>query len=81
MPKIFEWNGYKFFFFSNEGEPLEPAHVHVRKSGNLAKFWLMPDVKLSESWGFNSKELKQLLEKVKENKTFMMEKWNEYFNI
>lgn len=19
MPKVFEWNGYKFFFFSNEG--------------------------------------------------------------
>ena len=33
MPKVFEINGFKFFFFSNEGNPLEPCHIHVRKSG------------------------------------------------
>lgn len=32
-------NGYRFFFFSNEGSPLEPCHIHIRKHGALAKFW------------------------------------------
>jgi hypothetical protein len=36
VPKVFEYGGYKFFFFSNEGEPMEPCHVHVRKGS--AKF-------------------------------------------
>ncbi|MBO5116749.1 MAG: DUF4160 domain-containing protein, partial [Treponema sp.] len=40
MPKVFEINGFKFFFFSNEGNPLEPCHIHVRKSGCLAKLWI-----------------------------------------
>lgn len=40
MPKVLEINGYKYFFFSNEGNPQEPCHIHVRKAGNLAKFWI-----------------------------------------
>ena len=36
MPRVFELDGYKFFFFSNEGNPLEPCHIHVRKS----EIWL-----------------------------------------
>ena len=30
MPKIYEYFGFIFFFFSNEHEPI---HVHVTKSG------------------------------------------------
>ncbi|MBO4525751.1 MAG: DUF4160 domain-containing protein [Bacteroidales bacterium] len=33
MPKIFEYFGFVFFFYSNEHEPI---HVHVVK-GELAK--------------------------------------------
>jgi len=65
MPKIFEDKGYKFFFFSNEGEPLEPAHVHVRKGSHIAKFWLEPGVKLANSWGFKAHELKAIGDIVK----------------
>lgn len=45
MPVIFFLEGFKFFFFSNEGDPREPMHVHVRKDSNLAKFWLHPEVR------------------------------------
>ncbi|HIS66667.1 MAG TPA: DUF4160 domain-containing protein, partial [Candidatus Scatomorpha merdipullorum] len=38
MPKVFEIDGFKFFFFSNEGNPQEPCHIHVRKGNGLAKF-------------------------------------------
>lgn len=40
MPVVFRYQGYKFFFYSNEGNPLEPAHIHVRLAGKEAKFWL-----------------------------------------
>jgi hypothetical protein len=29
MPVVCRWNGFRFHFFSNEGDPLEPVHVHV----------------------------------------------------
>lgn len=79
MPKIFEWKGYKFFFFSNEGDPLEPIHVHVRKGENIAKFLVSPEVYLVSSWGISSKELNMLENVVIEHKEQIVEKWNEYF--
>jgi hypothetical protein len=35
MPKIFEKEGYRFFFYSNEHRPI---HVHVRYGGGEAVF-------------------------------------------
>jgi len=80
MPKIFEWKGYTFFFFSDEGEPLEHCHVHIRKGEVYAKIWLEPDIMLAKAYGLNSSEINQLLNKVYEHKEEIKEKWNEYFN-
>ena len=80
MPKIFEWKGYKFFFFSNEGEPPEPCHVHVRKGGSLAKYWVIPEIYLDSSWGMTTEELNLLEKVVEEHKDLIVEKWNEHFN-
>ena len=33
MPVVFRHNGYRFFFYSNEGDPLEPVHIHIFKDG------------------------------------------------
>ena len=38
MPKIYEYLGFIFFFFSNEHEPI---HVHVIKSGRQTVFELI----------------------------------------
>jgi Domain of unknown function (DUF4160) len=43
MPKVFSQSGFRFHFYSREGNPLEPLHVHVAKPGADAKFWLRPD--------------------------------------
>ena len=37
MPTVFRIDGFRFFFYSNEGNPREPVHVHVRKAGAEAK--------------------------------------------
>lgn len=42
MPNVFRWNGYRVHFFSNEGDPREPVHVHVSAPGATVKFWLFP---------------------------------------
>jgi hypothetical protein len=47
MPVVLRRDGFRFFFYSNEGNPLEPPHVHVRRADAEAKFWLKPDVALA----------------------------------
>ncbi|MBR6080958.1 MAG: DUF4160 domain-containing protein [Treponema sp.] len=43
MPQVFSFGSYKVYFWLNEGEPLEPVHVHVSKgkpSANSTKIWI-----------------------------------------
>ena len=79
MPKVFEYKGYKFFFFSNEGFPFKPSHIHVRKNSNLAKFWLEPNITLADSWGFKAQELRMVRAIVEENHEEFIKRWYEYF--
>lgn len=80
MPTVFRIDGFKFFFYSNEGNPLEPVHIHVFKSGSEAKFWLEPEVKLARNSGFDAKTLRQLAIIVFENTTQIKRAWYEYFS-
>ena len=29
MPEVFRYRGFKFYFYSAEGDPREPVHIHV----------------------------------------------------
>jgi hypothetical protein len=80
VPSIFDWNGYKFFFFSNEGIPREPCHIHVRKGEKTAKFWITPYVSLAATYNMSAKELLYLQKKVQENSDLIRRFWDEYFN-
>lgn len=43
MPQIFKIAGYLIYFWSNEGEPLEPVHVHITNgvpTANTTKVWV-----------------------------------------
>lgn len=79
MPVILRLNGYRFFFYSNEGTPQEPVHIHVSKGGDEAKIWLEPFVSLARNDGFNAKNLRELLTIATENRLLFVEKWSEYF--
>lgn len=80
MPKIYEIKGFKFFFYSNEGDPRENYHIHVRKDQSIAKFWLTPNVILASSYGFQPKDLTFLQKVTEEKQQLFKEKWDEYFN-
>lgn len=79
MPVVLRYKGYTFFFFSNEGNPREPLHVHVRKSGASAKFWLETQVRVAESYGFNSQELNELAKVIYDNRQLIERTWHEFF--
>lgn len=79
MPVIFRSDGLTFFFYSNEGNPREPVHVHVRKAGKEAKIWLDPAIGIAESRGFNSGELSVILGMTVKNRDLIRRTWHEYF--
>jgi hypothetical protein len=79
MPVVFRHKGFRFFFYSNEGYPREPLHIHARKGEAIAKFWLEPDVSLAESYDLTSSELRELMEAAEKNKEHIKRYWNEYF--
>jgi hypothetical protein len=79
VPTVFRRDGYRFFFFSNEGDPREPPHAHVPRGGDEAKFWLAPEVAVAESFGFNAAELNALVRIVREERARIERAWNEYF--
>lgn len=80
MPTVFTYRAYRFFFYSNEGNPREPLHIHVRKGDAIVKFWLEPMFVIGDSFGFASHELKELLEIALRNKNLIRKAWDEHFN-
>jgi hypothetical protein len=79
MPTIFLYDGYRFFFYSNEGDPREPLHVHVMKGGCEAKFWLRPEVALARSRGFDGRTLAGLERMVVARRELIERAWREHF--
>ena len=79
MPRVFEWNGYRFHFFSNEGDPREPVHVHVTKAPATAKFWIRPETALEYNKGFSAKVLSQLMSVINDRADEIERAWNEHF--
>lgn len=79
MPVVFRYNGVRFFFFSNEGNPREPIHIHAQQGDAEAKFWLQPDVVVVDSRGFDRRSLADLVRVVRENRELIEGRWHDYF--
>jgi hypothetical protein len=77
MPTVLLVNGFRFFFYSADGD--EPAHIHVQKGAGDGKIWLQPDIKIEYMVDFKAQEERHLIELVKENREHLIQKWNEYF--
>ena len=69
-------SGYHFLFFSNENN--EPAHVHVTRAGNEAKFWLGP-VSLAGNDGFVAHELNKIKNLVIKHEDEIQAAWDKHF--
>lgn len=76
MPTVLRWNGYRFYFFSNEGT--EPPHIHIDKAGHTAKYWLQP-VALARNVGYSAKELREIEAKVVSEAAEFLEAWRVHF--
>ncbi len=79
MPTIHREDGFTFFHFSNEGDPREPVHVHVRKGSAIAKIWLEPDAMLHDSDGFSAAELRKIMKVIQFRQQQFIEAWHDHF--
>lgn len=86
MPKIMEFFGYIIYFWSNEGKPLEPIHVHVAKrpSKNGTKIWILSDgtALIADNKGdIPPKDLKMLLESISTYHENIENAWKIHFGV
>jgi len=79
MPVVFRDAGYRFHFFSNEGDPREPVHIHVTRDGLDAKLWLYPEVEIAYNGGFNARIQRWLIAVVEARKQEIEDAWNDHF--
>jgi hypothetical protein len=79
MPVVLRIDGFRFFFYSNEGDPREPVHVHVRRGAAVAKIWLKPDIGVADSHGFDSRTLAEVVRMVTANRRLIERRWHEHF--
>jgi len=79
MPTVFRYLGFRFFFYSNEGDLGEPPHVHVMGEGGEAKFWLRPEVAVATSTGLDARKLRRLLRVAEARRDEIERAWHEHF--
>ena len=76
MPTVLRIKGYRFFFFSLEGN--EPPHIHIEHGNNVAKYWLSP-VDLASYTGFKKHDLTKIHAIIIEHRKIFLEKWYGHF--
>ena len=77
MPRVFERDGYKFFFYSNEHRPI---HVRVQYGGGEAVFDVEDRIELRESQGMKVGELARAQELAEAHRELIIRRWNEHVN-
>lgn len=78
MPTILRQDGFRFFFYSNEGN--EPIHIHVKKGDGEGEVWLEPNIEVDYLLGFTPREQRKLLSIIDNNIETIRNSWNDYFN-
>jgi hypothetical protein len=76
MLTVLQVGPYSFIFFSSDGS--EPAHLHVKRDKQIAKFWLNP-ISLTANRGFKEHELNQIARLVVQHQQTLLEAWHDYF--
>ena len=75
MPTIFRKDGYRFFFFSDEHLP---KHIHIEKGDSYIRIEL-EDLQVTHRYKISQKEIKKIVNIVKQNQSLLLGAWNEYF--
>ena len=74
MPTLLRIGPYRFFIYAADCQ--EPAHVHVERDDNVAKFWLKP-IRIETSGGFRRNEINRIYRVIEDNLDELLRGWNE----
>ncbi len=77
MPVVLRIKGFRFFFYSDEGD--EPVHIHIEKAEKRGKIWLMPEYSEEFLYGFTVSEAKNIRKIIIENFEILKSAWYEHF--
>ena len=86
MPQIFRIGSYIVYFWSNEGRPLEPVHVHIaegRASANATKVWITRSghtLLCNNNSKIPPKILRSIIRMIEANSSEIIERWVDQFN-
>jgi hypothetical protein len=80
MPTVLIEGPFKFFFYSNEGEPLKAPHIHVRGLGGEAKLSLKSPYMILHAVRLSTSQLRTIQSIMRRQNTFLLEAYNEYFS-
>ena len=80
MPVVFRRGSLRLFFYSDEGTPREPPHIHVRQAGHEAKLWLRPGLPEAYNRGFSARELREIRQLIEVNREQIERAWKEFFD-
>lgn len=85
MPQIFKLGSYWVYFWTNEGKPLEPVHVHISQgcpSQNSTKVWITSAGKTllaNNNSHIPIRVLKNMMRIIEARSDEVIEKWKDYF--
>ena len=84
MPQLFKTGPYIIYFWANEGEPLEPVHVHIAESvrPNATKVWISSAGRCSlcnNNSGIPDRVLHNILRLIEAQSTEIIEKWLDFY--
>ena len=75
MPTVLRVLGFRFHFYSDEGN--ESAHIHVESGDGECKFWLSP-ITLARSQGMRPVDVRKIEQLVYEHQAFLLEKYHDF---
>lgn len=76
MPTVLKIDGFRFFFFSDEHNPV---HIHVEKGDGYMRVNL-ETLKITNKKDFTKNDEKKIMIIIKEHQEKLIGAWNEYFN-
>lgn len=85
MPQLFKFGRFVVYFWSNEGMPEEPVHVHVCEgvpSANATKFWITEKGKAllqNNNSRIRAKDLNMIQKIIEANSDLIIKEWTEHF--
>ena len=86
IPGFHDYKGYRIYFWSDEGEPLEPVHVNVSKGtphANATKYWIKQDGTVEAAdpgpSDIPAKDLRNIESRLEEYSPVIIRRWTEFY--